>query len=172
MGIFSKEALRRPTTDVLTERDAYLAMDAAVKTARQLYSDAQLLFANARWPRAAAVAVLCLEEVGKVRLVLRIEDARDEQERRKAWEDYLNHPLKISQSATPGQAHNDEHRRQLSLKFGRELDQLKQFGFYSNWLVSGAWVQPDEVITQRDAELMVTWARVMVEQLQSWESVR
>ncbi|MCA1788784.1 MAG: AbiV family abortive infection protein, partial [Thioalkalivibrio sp.] len=143
----------------------------AVKTARQLYADAQLLLANERWPRAAALAVLCLEEVGKLQLLPLIHDAADDQARRKAWEAYRSHPLKSSQNAVPGQANNDEHRRQLSFKFGQEFDQLKQLAFYSNWLDSGAWVRPDEVITQGDAELVVTWAGVMVEQLQEWERV-
>ncbi len=50
----------------LTTSQAAVAIQAAIRTARRLLSDAELLRANGRWARATVLAILAIEEVGKL----------------------------------------------------------------------------------------------------------
>lgn len=68
-------------------------MNAATQNAARLAADARLFFSNARWPTAASVAALSIEEAGKVVILRRFLTASDE-EIRALWKDYRSHTRK------------------------------------------------------------------------------
>lgn len=164
--IFTVPRVKRPDNPPLSNSDYEAATDAAVMAARGLYADALLLFNNGRYARAAGIAILALEEVGKVKVLLRIFQATDEAARKAAWKEFLAHRAKSAEMIAAGP---DYDEALVKKGFGEQADLLKQLGFYSNWLESGEWVWPEKVIEAKAAELAVTWAGVMIEQLESYE---
>ena len=142
-------------------------MFVAMRTAQTLFDDAKILFGARRWPRAAALAVLALEEVGKIQLLMDIEKAGDDRPAlKKAWKAYRSHPVKSSKLILPGDVQEESERLETQLGYGRNLDQLKQLGFYSNLLEDGSWTVPELVITEEIARSVLEFAFVLVGQLE------
>jgi AbiV family abortive infection protein len=57
-------------------------MNLALQNARRLLQDAQTLFENGRYPSAAALAILSIEEAGKLAVLRELSLARNQQELR------------------------------------------------------------------------------------------
>jgi AbiV family abortive infection protein len=146
----------------LSQVEALSAQHAAAAAARGLYGDAVFLYQHGRRQRAAALAILALEEVGKIKVLARIADATDESALKAAWREYRMHNAKASEmiSAGPGLDEADVRRA-----FSEQADGLKQLAFYSTQLASGEWVWPEIAIDDDDSELAVSWAGAMVGQL-------
>ena len=83
----------------LNPTQAAEGIQAALKNARALLADAQLLLENERWQRATALSILAIEEAGKIPLVRGILLARDDKESREAWRSYRS--LAIRHSTQP-----------------------------------------------------------------------
>ena len=69
-------------------------MNAAVRNARRLANDARTLLDLERYPTAASIAVLPIEESGKVSILRHFAMARDLPSCRKIWREYRNHRSK------------------------------------------------------------------------------
>src|SRR5690348_7782006 len=78
----------------LSPAQAAKGIEAAMKNATALASDALLLLRNGRWPRATAMAVLAIEEAGKPSILRAILLARNEKELREEWKNYRSHSMK------------------------------------------------------------------------------
>jgi len=160
---FAVPPSRWPKRELITEEEALWAQHAAAAAARGLYSDALLLYRNGRTARAAALAILALEEIGKVKVLARIAGATDEAALKAGWREYTTHRAKIGEMVATGDAEEVDYRK----AFGKEADALKQAAFYSQWLESGDWVWPELMVSPDDADLAIKWAHIMVEQLPS-----
>lgn len=165
--IFSLPAYRSPKDETLTDAEFRKAVHAAVMTARELCADAELLLNNGRFARAAALAVLAVEEVGKIKVLLRIFHAPNEPSRKTAWKEYRDHRAKSAEMVTAGPG---LFKNEVRSNFSQQADALKQLGFYSNLLTSGEWVEPAKTVKLDHASLAVQWAGAMVDQLRTWES--
>src|SRR5262245_39384520 len=66
----------------------------ALENARSLLADAELLVEHRRWARAASLAILAIEEAGKVPLVRALLLARDANELKDEWRAYRSHTKK------------------------------------------------------------------------------
>jgi AbiV family abortive infection protein len=168
--IFSLPAYRSPKVEILTEVEFRKAMNAAVLTARELRNDAEFLFSNGRYARAAALAVLALEEVGKIKILPRIFNTSDTRSRKIAWKEYRDHQAKSAEMITAG-GQPGLVESEVRSDFGQQADALKQLGFYSNPLTSGEWAEPAKTVNRDHVLLAVQWAGAMVDQLREWESV-
>ena len=69
-------------------------MNTAVRNARRLIDDAKLLLNAGRYPTAVSLAVLSIEESGKVSVLRQIAIAPDEEARKRAWKAYRSHRSK------------------------------------------------------------------------------
>jgi AbiV family abortive infection protein len=69
-------------------------MNAARRNASRLADDARLLLEAGRFPTAAAVAVLSIEESGKPMILRRLLTCADDVERREVWKAYRKHTEK------------------------------------------------------------------------------
>lgn len=162
VSFFNVPGYRRPKDEILSETEALTAQSAAAATARGLYDDARLLLRHGRIQRAAALAILALEEVGKIQVLARVAGARDDAARKAGWKEYVLHRAKAAENVAAGVGFDQEKVREI---FSQQADALKQLAFYSNWLDSGDWTSPESVIDAASAELAVQWAGAMVEQL-------
>ena len=78
----------------LTSRQIAEGMTATAKNAQRLLADATFLFEAGRWPTAASIAILSIEESGKAAILRSMAVARTDAEVAKLWKDYRAHRVK------------------------------------------------------------------------------
>ena len=137
-------------------------MNAAIRNARRLADDARMLFDLQRYPTAASIAVLSIEESGKVSILRHFAMAPDLPRCRRIWQDYRNHRSKnvswiLPDLVTAGARNLDSLH--LAARPGAEhtalLNNVKQIGFYSDCLGDAHWGEPEKVIDNRLAKMLV-----------------
>lgn len=139
--------------DSLSASQIASGINLAIKNSRRLFEDASLLFDKGRYPSALALAILSIEESGKVSILRSLSLADDGKELKKGWKRYRSHKDKnthwialdlmfegartledLSRIADPDSDHPEI------------LDQLKQVALYTDCLGSVHWSFPEEVI--------------------------
>jgi AbiV family abortive infection protein len=133
--------------------------------------DAELLLRNERWERAAALAILAIEEAGKVAILRSILLARSETELQGEWRAYRSHTKKnvswIFLKLVEMGARKLEDFRPIfdtGSDHGKIIDALKQECFYSHVADEGEWFSPDQRIDSEMAKSMFTVARLLVKE--------
>jgi len=79
----------------LSPSDIVRGMAAARRNARRLAEDAELLLAQGRWASASSLAVLSIEESGKIGVLRRLSLASGPQALKAGWEGYRSHRQKL-----------------------------------------------------------------------------
>jgi AbiV family abortive infection protein len=145
--------------DELNAAQIAAGMNAAEDNAARLLADAVLLLNAGRYPTAASVAILCIEEAAQVSILRRIATCKDDTERQSIWNEYRLHRRKNHHSIIPcpfaeAAGHLNRLRRgfdALPAQTGT-IDILKQLGFYTDWLGDANWRMPESLIEQQLAE--------------------
>ena len=137
-------------------------MNAAIRNARRLADDARTLFDLERYPTAASIAVLSMEESGKVSILRHFAIARDLPSCRRIWQDYRNHRSKNVAWILPdlvAAGARDLDSLHLAAQSDAEhtalLNNVKQIGLYSDCLGNAHWSEPEKVIDRRLAQMLV-----------------
>jgi AbiV family abortive infection protein len=145
-------------------------MNAAEDNAARLLADAVMLLNAGRYPTAASVAILCIEEAAKVSTLRQIATCRDDSERREVWNEYRSRRGKNRHSIIPSPCakvarHLDERRQGSDAVADRSgtIDILKQLGFYTDCLGDATWSNPEAMIEQQLAEQIIGIALLSVE---------
>jgi AbiV family abortive infection protein len=143
-------------------------MNAAANNARRLCEDAATLFAAGRFSTAASIAILSIEEAGKLSILRTLAVARSDSEIADAWKDYRSHTRKnvawlLPQLAAAGARKLDDLRPLFDEASDHPfvLDQIKQLGFYTDCLGKAHWAVPTETIEKDLAEMLVEVAQVL-----------
>jgi AbiV family abortive infection protein len=149
----------------LTPKKAAEGIKTILKNARSLLSDAQLLFDNNKYERATVLAILAIEEFGKVPIIRSILLENDQKELNKEWKRFRSHyeknwGLAVSDYVTHN-SNNIEDFRPIfeNNDYGKVFDQLKQLGIYTDLFKNGNWSSPDKVITIEIATSILTSAK-------------
>ncbi|MBN2375035.1 MAG: AbiV family abortive infection protein [Sedimentisphaerales bacterium] len=142
-------------------------MNAAIRNARRLVDDAELLLNDRRYPTAASLATLSIEESGKLMVLRHLAGAKTSNEIKNRWREYRYHTKKnvmwpFSQFLSKGASklkdfanlfdENSEHPYLL--------DQVKQIGFYTDCLGKAHWSEPEKVIDEKLAVQLVNTAKI------------
>jgi AbiV family abortive infection protein len=151
----------------LSPEEASKGIDAALRNARGLLRDAELFFENGRWPRAASLAILAIEEAGKVSIIRAILLARSKEELKREWRDYRRHTAKnfmasFLQYAQPSARLEDLRPLITDQAAHNDIDRVKQLGFYTDTSSRGRWTLPYEIVGQDLARLLVETARIVL----------
>jgi len=116
------------------------------------------------------MAVLSIEEAGKVVILRRFLTCKDE-ERKSLWKEYRSHTRKnlnwiLPDLVAKGARKLDDFRAIVDKDSDHPLvlDTLKQIGFYSDCLGKGHWSLPQEVIVEELAENLVQTAELLAPQ--------
>ena len=141
---------------------------AADANAVRLAKDASLLVEAGSFPTAASIAILAIEEAGKVSILRSLSLARSEAEAHASWKEYRSHTRKnvawlLPQLAAQG-AKKLEDLRPLfdeNAEHPYLLDQLKQLGLYTDCLGTANWSSPTAAISKELAETLVATARLL-----------
>ena len=144
-----------------------MGMNAATNNARRLAQDARLLLDNKRWPTASSVAVLSIEESGKVVILRRFLTAKTD-EIKGLWKEYRSHTKKninwiLPELVAKGARHIDDFIPMVDSASDHPevLDATKQIGFYTDCLGNTHWSLPSEVIDEALANSLVTAAEIL-----------
>ena len=150
----------------LTPAEAVEGMAAAMRNCRRLAADASILLAAGSWPTATSLAILAVEEAGKVVVLRRLSTTTNCAELKVGWKGYNWHQHKIGGSLGLNTAHGPmtdlavlqtamDERTASAVR----VDQLKQSGFYSDCLPDAqdrpGWKEPSSCINEEVARLWV-----------------
>ena len=142
-------------------------MNAAAKNACRLAEDAAALLDLRRFTSAASLAILAIEEAGKISVLRGLSVARTDDEVAEGWKDYRTHTRKnvtwlLPTLAAAGAQKLDDFRPLFSDDSDHPyvLDQLKQIAFYTDCLGGAHWSIPEEVIDESLARLLVDTAKI------------
>jgi len=162
-----KEAQYRQT---LTPEEASKGIHVARENSRSLLNDAILLFDNDRFERATALAILAIEEAGKLSIIRTILLENDPKLIADGWRAYRKHTAKNLSWILPdvvrdGARQLDDFTRIYDEKseHGYVLDNLKQLAFYTDCFRKCRWSIPKDVITKEIANMILNTAKVLVE---------
>ncbi|MDF3195126.1 AbiV family abortive infection protein [Pseudomonas sp. 1928-m] len=159
-------------------------MNAAIKNANRLANDARLLFEHERWPTAASIAILSIEESGKVPILRRFVGAT-EQELKGLWKEYRCHTSKNVAWILPDLVEKGARSLESLSSICDQasdhpnvLDAIKQIGFYSDCLGSTNWSMPSDIADKLLAEHLVTTSELLANkrhiterELELWETL-
>lgn len=130
-------------------------MNAALENAARLFRDAEELFASESFPSSASLAILSIEESGKVAVLREMSLARSSAERKECWRAYRSHKRKnvawfMRDLVASGARTLDELYPLVDPASDHPtvLDQFKQAGFYTDCFDERNWSLPTTVITE------------------------
>lgn len=160
----------------LTAAQIAQGMNAAASNARRLAEDASTLLGARRFPSAASLAILSVEEAGKISILRSLALARTADEIQEAWKDYRSHTRKnvawlLPKLVAAGARKLDDLRPLYDGDSDHPyvLDQLKQIGFYTDCLGHAHWSVPEEVIDESLAQMLVRIAKTFADDRQYTE---
>lgn len=163
----STKDILKPYRATLTPGQVADGMNAAVRNAQRLLDDAKLLLANGRWPSAASMAALCIEESGKLEILRRFLIATTD-DTKELWRQYRSHTSKnVSWIFQDLVANGARQLQDFQPMFDKQsdhpqvLDATKQLGLYTDCLGSARWSIPDEVIGESLAQSLVSAAEIL-----------
>lgn len=140
-------------------------MNAARKNANRLLVSAKVLFDNGDYASAVSLAVLAVEEAGKVSILRGIALTTDEEQLKKLWKNYRSHTEKtrlwdIANYIGRGKIKLEDFRDLFSPDnaSSKILDQIKQVGFYTDCFGHAHWSIPAEIIDKSFAEHILQMA--------------
>ncbi len=157
-----------PYKGPLTPAQITEGIAAAQANALRLLDDAKVLLEARRYPSATALAILSIEERGKVIILKRIALVSDPADVKGAWREYRSHRAKNAGWVIPQLiAEGARTMRAMAAAVDPDaehtgvLDALKQVSFYTDCLGNKHWSIPSEVVDEDLASSMVRSAEVM-----------
>ncbi len=143
-------------------------IEAAQGNAIRLIEDAKVLFDAKRLPSATALAILSMEERGKVTILKRLAGMDDPAGVKTVWKEYRSHRAKNAGWIIPDLVRDGARTMQamaLAVEKDEEhsviLDALKQVSFYTDCLGKQHWSIPTNVVDEALAKSMIAAAELM-----------
>lgn len=152
----------------LDSEKAAEGINLAIENSQRLLKDAEILFEQESYSSSVALAILSIEESGKVPIIRRVLLEEDDKQRAKAWKSFRNHLQKNNQWILPdlvskGSNNLDELKKMFAeeAEHPKILNVLKQISLYTECVGKAKWVYPDEVITKEIAEAKLQTATIL-----------
>jgi AbiV family abortive infection protein len=155
----------------LTPAQVAEGVNSASRNSARLAGDAKLLLENGRFPSAASIAVLAIEEAGKTSILRGLAVANDDEEIKKEWKAYRSHTSKNVQWILPRLVTEGARKLgDLRSIFDRDsdhpllLNNIKQLGFYTDCLGDAHWTEPAEIVDEQIAKMLVEVAQILCQE--------
>lgn len=146
----------------LTPSQVVEGMNAARRNATRLLTDARILFDAARYPSAAALAILSIEESGKSSVLRGVARSATFQDAKKEWKRYRSHTSKnvlwpLRDLVLKGAWKLEDLRTLFDPASGHPLlmDQVKQIALYTDCLGDARWSEPTHAIDEQLATSLI-----------------
>ncbi|MCH8261430.1 MAG: AbiV family abortive infection protein [Proteobacteria bacterium] len=143
-------------------------INAAIQNAVRLLEDAQILLKNKRFPSAASLATLSIEESGKISILRALSVARNDKDIKESWKEYRTHTKKntqwiVTDLVQSGAKKLEDFRPMFEdeAEHPHILDQIKQLGFYTDCLGNKHWSIPPEIVDEALATMLVGIASIL-----------
>jgi AbiV family abortive infection protein len=153
----------------LTPAEAAGGMNAARRNAQRLLSDAKLLLDAERYPTAASLAALSIEESGKISILRSMVIDQGAKELKEEWRRYRDHRSKNGAWILPELFMNGaKYLFDLFPTVDRDsehtatLNSIKQIGLYTDCYVRGYWSEPEQVVDADLARSLVKIAELLI----------
>jgi AbiV family abortive infection protein len=160
--------LLQPYSGELAPAEIADGIAAAQSNADRLIKDARTLADAGRFPSAAALAILAIEERGKAMILNRMAIVPADK-LKETWRDYRSHRAKNAAWAMPllladGARTLKDFAPLVDKKADHAalLDALKQLAFYTDCLGEKHWSKPEEVIEADLAKVLIEIAERMM----------
>lgn len=157
-----------PYVGPLTAVEIAAGIAAAQANALRLIDDAALLLEADRYQSATALAILAMEERGKVIILKRLALVREQSDIKEVWREYRSHRAKNAGSILPelvrqGSRTMSAMASAVDAKAEHTglLDAVKQISFYTDCLGDRHWSIPSEVVDSDLARAMLQSAKLM-----------
>lgn len=154
--------------DPITAAQIAEGMRLALQNAARLAEDAHSLLKAGRVPSAVALAILSIEESGKVSILRQMAIAEDEKEWLQLWKAYRSHTKKnklwiLGDLVQKGARSLDELRPLVDAEFDHPdiLDQMKQLCIYTDCFTKAKWSSPEDVEVGALAPYLVKMAKIL-----------
>lgn len=158
-------------TGTLSADQVAAGMNAALRNAKRLADDARLLLDNERFCSATALAILSIEESGKLSVLRMLATVDSVDEAKRCWREYRSHTKKNVMATfldlfLMGARRLDQFAPLFDQASDHPhvVDQLKQIALYSDCLGDAHWSEPQEVIDQSLARSLVFSATVLAKE--------
>lgn len=142
-------------------------MNAALQNAARLAGDANILLKGKRYPSATALAILSIEESGKVSILREIAVVNNDKLIVDCWRSYRSHTKKniawlVPQLMIHGARKLDDFQSLFDNNADHPyaLDRLKQLSFYTDCLGDKNWSNPSDVVDEELARSIVSIANI------------
>lgn len=152
----------------LSPREIAEGMNAAAKNASRLAADAKILLDAKRFPSAASLAILAIEEAGKLGFLRGIATAPTDESLLAEWKNYRSHKAKnaawiIMDLARRGATWLGDLKAIFDPDSDHPavLDTVKQLGFYTDCYAKGQWSNPDVIMGSDLARMLVVSAELL-----------
>lgn len=162
---------------LLTPSQAAAGIASARTNAARLIADAELLVENDRHASASALAILAIEELGKVQAINIIVLQSEPAKLKEAWRDYRNHRAKNVQWIIPKLA-AEGARALAELRAAADpagdhtamLDSIKQLSLYTDcYGAAGRWSEPSDAVDPDFAISILATAKMLNRQTRTTE---
>lgn len=156
----------------LTPSQVADGINAASSNAKRLAEDAQLLVENGRFPTAASIAILAIEEYGKISILRGLSTSTTPEGVKDGWKRYRTHTKKNGMAifidlflAGARKLREFKPAVETEQEHNYVFDNLKQLGFYSDCLNTGKWISPSDVVSETESKKIVTIATILTRSL-------
>jgi AbiV family abortive infection protein len=143
-------------------------INAANRNAQRLAADARILLDAERFPSAAAVAALAIEESGKTSILRGLALAKSRDKLRSEWRRYRDHRSKNGAWIMPALVAQGGRQlgdfRDVVERDGEHtalLNSIKQIALYADCYGDAHWSEPGEVVDRELARSLVAIAEIL-----------
>jgi AbiV family abortive infection protein len=152
----------------LTPKLAAEGIKIILENSKSLLNDAELLYSSNRFERAVAIAIIAIEESGKLPIIRIILLEDEEKELRKEWKKFRTHTEKnwgLLFTKIPAQSFKKLDDFKVFFDGSNStkgFDFLKQFSLYTELLHNTVWQSPSNVVTKELAKSIIETAKLFV----------
>jgi AbiV family abortive infection protein len=145
-------------------------MNCAYRNAKRLAMDANLLLKAGSYPTATSIAILSIEESGKVVILRKLLIANSEEEVGKCWKEFRTHTKKNLNWILPDLFDKGARKIEdfyLMVDKNSEhpfyLNGVKQLGFYTDCVDNADWSNPEQNVDEEQAKRLVRVAHTLLQ---------
>jgi AbiV family abortive infection protein len=140
-----------------------------IENAKSLLNEAELLYSNGKLPRAFSLAVLSVEEMGKIPMLVRAACFEKDEKTRwsEFWKRWRNHEFKYGRSLGPGILGLTPTLNEKLLDFIKKYEMLKLRGLYVDYNKEiGKFQSPLTIFTKDKVEEIIKMAKIHLREIE------
>jgi AbiV family abortive infection protein len=166
-----------PYRGELSPEDVAKGMECAIENSKRLANDARILFDAESYPSSCALAILSIEESGKLSILRRMALGGDSKTVKAMWKKFSSHTDKnfmwmFLGMVSSGARKLDDFRKLFDKSNANLLNNIKQISLYSGCYGKKHWSNPEEVIDRDLSIFLLETAELLASSEKNYTSIR